>query len=125
MSATLPDYLARLAHGETAAPLPLNSTSKAYENARAVLSGAGRVYGFTVYSSAAAAQFILVFDRAILPSAGALATVVFKVDATDVLGVTWLPPREFSQGCVIVNSSTAPTLTIGAADCWIDAQYSA
>src|SRR5437764_1500673 len=102
--------------------LPLNATSRALESSRAVLAGPGRVFGFTVYNSGAA-QFILVFDRSQPPSAGQTADAVFTVAATAGLGVNWIPGRWFREGCVLCNSTTEPTLTAGAADCFFDAQY--
>jgi len=102
---------------------PRNGTSPALEAARLALAGEGRLFGFTVYNSNAAAQFILVFDRPTIPGAGATADLVFKAPANDTLGVNWIPGRWFRSGCVLCNSSTAPTLTAGAADCFFDAQY--
>jgi len=104
---------------------PRNGTSSALQAAHIGLAGAGRVFGFTVYNSNAAAQFILVFDRSTIPGAGVTADLVFKAQAADVLGVNWIPGRWFRSGCVLCNSSTAPTLTAGAADCLFDVQYDA
>jgi hypothetical protein len=102
---------------------PRNGTSSALEASRVTLAGSGRVYGFTVYNSNAAAQFILVFDQSTVPADGETADVVLKAPAGDVLGVNWLPGRWFRSGCVLCNSSTAPTKTVGAADCFFDVQY--
>lgn len=102
---------------------PRNGTSRALEPSRIVLAGAGRVFGFTVYNSNASAQFILVFDQNTVPANGETADVVFKAPAGDVLGVNWIPGRWCRSGCVLVNSSTEPALTVGAADCFFDAQY--
>lgn len=102
---------------------PRNGTSRALEASRIVLAGAGRVFGFTVYNSNVAAQFVLVFDQGSVPTNGETADVVLNVPAADARGVNWIPGRWFRSGCVLVNSSTAPTLTAGAADCFFDAQY--
>lgn len=102
---------------------PLNSQSSALENARRVLSGHGILYGFTAYSSKGVAQFVLVFDTNDVPANGATTGLVFNIAATSNVGVNWVPGRVFRRGCVLVNSSTAPALTIGAADCLFDAQY--
>ena len=102
---------------------PLNKHSNAYAASLVVKSGPGKLYGFTVYNSGAA-QFILVFDAAALPANGSVPAVVLSAAATANLGASWGDTgRSFDVGCVIVNSSTGPTLTIGAADCFIDAQY--
>jgi hypothetical protein len=102
---------------------PLSVHSMAYESARVIKTGPGILYGFTAYSSNAAAQFIQIFDAATLPAAGAVPAVLLSVAATSTLGVNWLPGRAFQVGIVIANSTTGPTRTAGAADTWFDAQY--
>lgn len=106
------------------AGLPLNSRSLAYEKARVVKAGPATLYGFSVYNSKVSAQFVLVFDSATLPANGAIPEAVFTVATVANLGVAWWPGRTFERGIVLANSSTGPTLTIGSADCWFDAQYS-
>lgn len=101
-----------------------NSTSNQLEASRIVKSGAARLYGFSGYNSNAAAQFILAFDATTIPPTGAVPRVVLKAPATDNFWISWTPSwRDFREGVVLCNSSTAATLTIGAADCWFDAQY--
>ena len=76
------------------------------------------VYGISGYNSNAAAQFIQLHDSATLPANAAVpafnmtvaATANFSID----FGVYGMP---FLLGAVACNSSTAPTKTIGAADC--------
>lgn len=104
-------------------PLPYNSTSRALEASRVVKSSTGYLYGFTVYSNAAAAQFIQVHDASTLPSDGAVPVLVVTIAATSDREMLWLPPRAFHAGIVICNSTTAATKTLGAADCLFDAQY--
>jgi len=103
--------------------LPLNIHSNVYEASRFVKSGAGILYGFTVYNSKTASQFIQVFDAASLPADGAIPAWVGTVATVANLGANWLPGRTFQTGCVICNSSTGPTKTIGSADCWFDVQF--
>lgn len=102
---------------------PLNIHTNIYAASLVVKTGPGILYGFTVYSSKAGAQFIQVFDAASLPAEGAIPATVFTVATTSNLGVNWLPGRTFLTGCVICNSSTGPTKTIGSADCWFDVQF--
>lgn len=108
-------------------PEPLNIHSNAYVNSLVVKTGPGFLYGFTVYSSKASAQFIQVFDYANaatpVPADTAIPACVFTVAATSNLPINWLPARSFLYGCVICNSSTGPTKTIASADCFIDAQF--
>lgn len=118
-------YYPEALRGETdgSANLPDNKYSNGYANAIVVKPGPGILFGFTVYNSNAAAQFIQVFDLAALPADGVAPASLFSVPATDTRAVQWLPGRTFLVGCVICNSSTGPTKTIGAADCFFDVQY--
>lgn len=102
--------------------LPLNVHSNAYENQHRVKTGPGILYGFGVYSSNAAAQFIQVFDATSIAS-GAIPCWVGTVAATSNLNVIWIPGRTFSVGCIIANSSTGPTYTAGLADTFFDVQF--
>lgn len=102
---------------------PLNIHSNAYAASLVVKSGPGILYGFTVYSSKASAQFIQVFDAAALPADGAIPACVFTAAAAANLAANWIPGRIFQTGCVICNSSTGPTKTIGSADCFFDVQF--
>ena len=104
--------------------LPLNSTSLAYESSRIVKFGPGYLMGLTVYSSNVAAQFVQVFDHQGVPADGAIPAVVLHVAATSTATLTYVPlGRLCYQGIVVCNSSTGPTKTIGAADCFFDVQY--
>ena len=103
--------------------LPLNVHSNAYAATLFVKSGAGTLYGFGVYSSNAAAQFIQVHDSRTVPASGAVPAWIGTVAATGNLNVIWIPGRTFLYGCWIVNSSTGPTYTAGSADTWFDAQF--
>lgn len=106
------------------APEYVNSSSDALESSRVVKSGACRLYGFSGYNSNTSAQFILAFDTGTVPANGAVPVFVLKAPASDNFWVSWTPAfRQFHIGCVLANSSTEATLTIGAADCWFDAQY--
>ena len=111
---TPPDYIALE---------PLNIHSNVYQASLVVKSGPGILYGFTVYNSKSAAQFIQVFDAATLPADGAVPAFVVTVATAANFGVNWLPGRTFQTGIVICNSSTGPTKTIGSADCFFDCQY--
>jgi hypothetical protein len=104
------------------AGLPLNSHSNAYEASRAV-SGPGLLYGVFAYNSNAATQFIQIHDSATLPPDGAVPALFFPLATVSAYPLSWLPGRSFQRGIVICNSSTGPTKTIGAADCFFDVQY--
>ena len=103
--------------------IPLNVHSNGYENTHVVKTGPGLLYGFSVYSSKASAQWIQVFDLTVLPATGAVPAVSLTVGATANLAANWIPPRTFLYGCVIVNSTTGPTYTAGSADTFFDVNY--
>lgn len=109
--------------GDDLANLPLNNQSIAYAASLVVKTGPGILFGFTVYNSNTGAQFIQIFDARTLLADGATPACIFTVAGASNLPVQFLPGRTFLTGCVLVNSSTGPTKTIGSADCWFDAQF--
>lgn len=116
--------LERLAGEITSAGLPLNSSSPAYENARVVKAGAGTLFGFTVYNSSEDPQFIQWHDSQTIPADNSVPMGFISVPTVTSMGTAWvIPGRYFTRGIILVNSSTGPTLTIGSADCFFDAQY--
>jgi len=104
------------------------STSAAYESSR-VHSGAARVQGFSVFSKAAAAGYIFLFDAAALPANGTLPDyppipIAVGAAAGAFVSVDFgEEPRNHASGFVVAFSSTAATLTLGTADCWIEVEY--
>jgi hypothetical protein len=108
---------------------PLNARSNAYANRLLVKAGAGLLFGFSAYSSLATAQFIQLFDLQAAPATGAVPEAVFPVNGAaiatgDFLAASYIfPGRFFQRGIWIVNSTTGPTYTAGAADTFFDAQF--
>jgi len=101
-----------------------NSTSNQLESSRIVKSGAGRLFGFSGTNTSASPQFILGFDRTGIPANGAVPQFVMTAEESSDFWASWTPYwRNFRDGWVFCNSSTAATLTLGSADCWFDAQY--
>lgn len=97
--------------------------STAYEASHVIQAKAGRLLGLMGYNSKSTAQFIQVHDAAALPSEGAVPTLIFNVPPGNFsldIGSNGYP---FATGMVVCNSSTGPTKTIGAADCWFNALY--
>jgi hypothetical protein len=103
--------------------MPYNSTSSGYETSRKAASGPCKLFGLQGYNSGAA-QFILVINDEELPSNGAVPEIIIAAAATSIFSAYFgTAGRWFSRGIILANSSTGPTLTIGAADCWFDVQY--
>lgn len=103
--------------------LPENFTPARLQ-ASAVVPGDIIVFGFTVYSTKAAAQFLNVFDAAVLPADGATPAWSWPLAANNGVGFAWQPNgRRFQDGLALCNSSTDATKTIGSADCFFDVQY--
>ena len=83
-----------------------------------------RVYGFTVYSSKASAQWVLMFDATTLPADTAVPLMAFNVPSATTLSVYFGPMgRLFRRGIILSNSTTDTTKTIGAADCFFDVEF--
>ena len=111
--------------GEYGRIWPNNIHSNAYEAARIVKPGQGKLYGFSVFNSSVSTQYILLFDRRDVPASGADGLVIaFPVATLSTLLVGYGDTgRAFDTGCVLANSSTPSAITPGSADCWFDAQY--
>ncbi len=113
------------AWGEASPLQPQNKHSTAYATSLVVKTGPGVLYGFTVFNSKASTQYILLIDINTVPADGDTTLAIpFPVATLTTLAVSYgTLGRAFNVGCVLVNSSTANSKTVGSADCWFDAQY--
>lgn len=101
-----------------------NASSTAYEASRVVKASAGRLYRFTVYSSLGSAQWIQFHNTTTLPANGVAPVLIYKIATIAHIDIDLgVYGRYFSTGITVCNSTTGPTKTIGAADCWFDIQY--
>jgi hypothetical protein len=104
-------------------PLPRNYATETLRSSIRV-QGSIVVYGFTVYSTSAAAQFVCLFDANALPADGSVPIFSWPLAAHNGVGFGWQPNgRRFDAGLVRCNSSTDASKTIGSADCLFDVQY--
>ena len=103
---------------------PTNNPSTVLEAGRVIKASAGILYGLSGYNSNVAAQNILLFDAAAVPADGATAVEVIRVPATSSFIIDFgAHGKVFNIGMSVSNSSTAPTKTIGAADCFFTPRY--
>ena len=105
-------------------PQVKNTTTTAYAASLVVSSTPKtRLCGLSGYNSKTSSQFIQIHDAASLPADASVPKVVFEVAASSKFVIDFgANPRTFDTGIVVCNSSTAPTKTIGSADCWFDVQ---
>ncbi len=103
---------------------PHNANGGANVISLVVSSVPARLFGFQGINSNAAARFIQVHDAIALPANGAVPQVVITAAIAGNFSAGFgTEGRWFDRGIVIVTSSTLATLTAGAADMWIDAQW--
>lgn len=116
-----------LQHDLTGGGFPVNANPRILTNFVVAKSGAGLLFGFTVYSSKATAQNVQVFDaRAIadLTSGTTVPWLNFPINATQAITVGFSDPwRAFSRGIIVANSTTDTVWTQGLNDCLFDVQY--
>lgn len=80
-----------------------------------------RVFGF---NALAGTQFLQVHDSAVVPIDTAVPLIVIALAASSPFQIDFTGfAMPFQNGCVICNSTTGPTKTIGAANCLITALY--
>jgi len=100
-----------------------HNNTTAYATNLVVKASAGKLFEIRGYNSLASAQFIQVHDAASLPADTTVPEEVFTVSASSNFSISFPQGKVFSVGIVICNSSTGPTKTIGAADCWFSSDF--
>ena len=91
---------------------------------KVIKSSAGSLKSLSVYNSGAA-QFILIMNTASLPANGTVTLLYppIPIAAASVIMLEFSRPLVAGTGIVVCNSSTAPSKTIGSADCIFHGQY--
>lgn len=98
-------------------------SSTALEASHVLKATPGTLFGVMGYNSKTSPQFIQLFDSTTVPADTAVPKLVIKVPASDNFSIDFgIYGLQFPTGIAISNSSTAPTKTIGAADCYFTAQ---
>jgi hypothetical protein len=97
--------------------------SVALEASAIVKAGKGVLHRVTVTNTNASAQYIQVHNSATVPADTAVPFDIFTVPASSTYVYEWEGGLVCSSGIVVCNSSTAPTKTIGSADCWFSVRY--
>jgi len=101
---------------------PLNFSTGKLANS-VIVPGRVLVYGFTVYSTKASAQFLNIFDSNTVPVDTSVPLFSMQIAANAGVGFQFFPCRQFQTGLCITNSSTDATKTIGSVDCFFDVQF--
>jgi hypothetical protein len=103
---------------------PLSVTSVTFSSSLVVKASPGTLYAITGYNNKTTVQFIQVHDSVSLPADGAVPKIIFAVPGKSNFSLSSQKfGRFFSTGVTVCNSSTGPTKTIGAADCWFDVLF--
>ena len=100
-----------------------SAASAAYEASRVVKASAGRLRLLTGYNSGPA-QWIQLHDANVVPAETSVPALILRVPTAE--NFSYDPGelgRYFATGITVLNSTTGPTKTIGAADCWFNAEY--
>lgn len=100
-----------------------NVNVNAYAASLIIKNAPGVLKMLNGWSTRLTPQWILLFDSAVLPVDGAVPVAGMIVNPNQNFSFDYgVDGRAFQNGIVVCNSITGPTKTIGAADCWFDAQ---
>ncbi len=102
---------------QTSAAKGTTVSSTAAEASRVISASACMAARASMYNGNAATRYMQLHNATSLPANGAVPSSVLVIGTTQTQVATFpIPTDRFSTGCVIANSSTGATLTVGAAD---------
>lgn len=101
--------------------------SRELESSHVIRTRPRILYSCSGYMSNAAIRYIQIFDAVALPPNGAIPKLVTIAPAGPSSFAFTIPTRgiEFLNGIVVAISTTGPTLTLGAAEMWVNAAVQA
>jgi hypothetical protein len=103
---------------------PDNATVITYSNSLVIKNTPGRLFSLHGYNSKNADQFIQLHNAVALPANGAIPVITMVALSRSNFSLDLGRfGRFFSAGIVVCNSTTSPAKTLGATDCWFDAQF--
>lgn len=103
-----------------------NRSTTAYAASLVISASPAKLHRVSIYNNSGSAQFVQLHDAASLPADTAVPKAIIRIaTASSFVWDFGDSGRVFNTGIVICNSSSGATKTIGAADCWFDAQISA
>lgn len=98
-------------------------SSTAYEASHIIKASAGTLSGFFGYNSGPT-QWVQIHNSATVPADTAVPILILRVTATSNFSLELGAfSAFFSAGIVICNSTTGPTKTVGASDCWFNCTF--
>lgn len=102
----------------------IQRSSSVYENGFQLATAPARLNHCFGYNNLATNQFLQVFDKATAPTNGSVPTICIEIEPGKNFSVYQaLLPWTFQQGIYICNSTTGPTLTLGASNCLFYTQH--
>jgi hypothetical protein len=103
---------------------PDNSPSTALEASRVIKASPGVLYGLSGYNANAGTRYIQLFNATAVPADAAVPVFTYPVAAGAPFNIDLgVYGMGFSIGISVCSSSTGPTKTVSAADCWFTPRF--
>jgi len=103
---------------------PDNNPSAALEASRVIKASLGVLYGLSGYNANAATRYIQLFDSTTVPVDGAVPVFTIPVATGQPYSIDFgVYGMGFKTGIAVCSSSTGPTKTVSAADCWFTPRF--